>query len=239
MARALALKDNASPDERENVKWQTLQVSTLSIASCIGRILIGICPSGVPLCRDGSDFLPDRCDCRLCKTQRDKTRSMHRYSGIVVSHLSVGWHWCSGHQSPAICGYLGWDLVRWGVRPLTDHYHRMVRNGYVVVRFSWNLPQELIRPSESTHTYTFVESLRAAHFSENWGLVSVSPLVAGNIFSMTFGRIYDAHSSYGEHGLRCLQGARCYSASLYVTTLACICALILAFVAAKRDRRYG
>ena len=39
MARALA----ASPDEQENVKWQTLQVSTLSIASCIGRILIGDC----------------------------------------------------------------------------------------------------------------------------------------------------------------------------------------------------
>jgi len=43
MARALVLKDNASPDEQENVKWQTLQVSTLSIASCIGRILIGNC----------------------------------------------------------------------------------------------------------------------------------------------------------------------------------------------------
>lgn len=44
MARALALKDNASPDEVECVKWQTLQVSTLSIASCIGRISIGISP---------------------------------------------------------------------------------------------------------------------------------------------------------------------------------------------------
>ena len=41
MARALALKGNTSLDERENAKWQTLQVSTLSIASCIGRILIG------------------------------------------------------------------------------------------------------------------------------------------------------------------------------------------------------
>ena len=41
MARALALKDGASPDERENAKWQTIQVSTLSIASCISRILIG------------------------------------------------------------------------------------------------------------------------------------------------------------------------------------------------------
>ena len=42
MARALVLKDNASPDEEENVKWQTFHVSMLSIASCIGRILIGI-----------------------------------------------------------------------------------------------------------------------------------------------------------------------------------------------------
>ena len=41
MARALALKDGASPDEGENVKWQTIQVSTLSIASCTGRVLIG------------------------------------------------------------------------------------------------------------------------------------------------------------------------------------------------------
>lgn len=43
MARALALKDGASPDEQDNAKWQTLQVSTLSIGSCIGRILIGNC----------------------------------------------------------------------------------------------------------------------------------------------------------------------------------------------------
>lgn len=76
------------------------------------------------------------------------------------------------------------------------------------------------------------------HFSENWGLLSLSPLVAGNIFSMTFGWILDAHSSYSGHAMRCLEGAGCYSASLYVTTCACLCALILAFVAAKRDRRY-
>ena len=48
MARALVLKDNPSPDEEEYVKWQTLQVSTLSIASCIGRILIGIFLHGAP-----------------------------------------------------------------------------------------------------------------------------------------------------------------------------------------------
>ena len=47
MTRALVLKDNTSLDEEENVKWQTLHVSMLSIANCIGRILIGILPTGV------------------------------------------------------------------------------------------------------------------------------------------------------------------------------------------------
>lgn len=42
MARALLLKHDTNPGDRENAKWQTLQVSTLSIASCVGRILIGI-----------------------------------------------------------------------------------------------------------------------------------------------------------------------------------------------------
>lgn len=42
MAHALVLRDNANPDEAENVKWQTFHVSMLSIASCFGRILIGI-----------------------------------------------------------------------------------------------------------------------------------------------------------------------------------------------------
>ena len=46
MARALVLKDNPSLDEQENAKWQALQVSAMSIASCFGRILIGICLSG-------------------------------------------------------------------------------------------------------------------------------------------------------------------------------------------------
>lgn len=68
MARALALKDDTSPDEQENVRWQTLQVSTLSIASCIGRILIGAHLSGFPLSYDDQNLLLDRCNCRLRKT---------------------------------------------------------------------------------------------------------------------------------------------------------------------------
>ena len=77
-----------------------------------------------------------------------------------------------------------------------------------------------------------------AHVSENTGFFTLSPLVMGNVFSMTFGHIFDTHSSQSEYGIRCLEGPRCYSQSLYVTTSACFCALVLACVAAKRDEKY-
>jgi len=233
MARALVLKDDTSPDERENVRWQTLQVSTLSIASCIGRILIGICLSELPLFYDGPNALSDRCNCRLWEAQRDEARPVDLYSGHVLPYFPVGRPSRSGHQTPTIRGHPGWDFVWRGVRSLADYHHRMVRNGYAQ-SFTSVETTRINSPSG----ISVIEPPHTAHFSENWGLVSISPLVAGNIFSMIFGRIFDAHSSYGEYGTRCLEGARCYSASLYVTTCACLCALILAFVAVKRDRRY-
>ena len=79
---------------------------------------------------------------------------------------------------------------------------------------------------------------RTGHFSENWGLICLSPLVAGNIFSLVFGRIFDAHSFHRARRTYCLEGVRCYSSSLYMTAFGCFCAVILAVVAAKRDRRH-
>ncbi|KAF9652133.1 MFS general substrate transporter [Thelephora ganbajun] len=187
MARALVLKDNASPDERENMKWQALQVSTLSIASCVGRILIGVT----------ADF--------------GKHRGMRRA-------------WCI---SLVAISFLISQLVGLRVQDIEHLQYAAMLVGISYGGVFGLLPTII------------VEWFGMAHFSENWGLVSLSPLVAGNIFSMIFGRIFDAHSSYSGYEMRCLEGARCYSASLYVTTVACLCALILAFVAVKRDQKYG
>ena len=236
MVRALVLKSNPSPDERENAKWQTLQVSTLSIGNCIGRILIGIHLPGLLLFHDRSNFSSDRCDCRLWEAQRNEACLVHLYGGRVVHSLSVGRPRCSGHRAPTICGHPSWDFVRWGLWPHTDHHDRMVWNGcaqsFVSVRTAeTNLPFGI-------HFYATVGSLHTANFSENWGFVSLCTILVGNVFSVIFGRVFDAHSSHSGDGIRCLDGVQCYSASLYVTTWACICALILALVAAKRDKKY-
>ena len=128
MVRALLLKNNPGRDERENAKWQTLQVSTLSIASCIGRILIGILFSGLLLFCGHSNFSSDRCNCGLRKAQRNEARLVHLHSGHVVPRLSAGRPRCSGRRTPTIRGYLSWYFVRWGFCPLADHHDRMVWN---------------------------------------------------------------------------------------------------------------
>ncbi|KAG2072862.1 MFS general substrate transporter [Suillus decipiens] len=88
-----------------------------------------------------------------------------------------------------------------------------------------------------------------SHLSENWGFVSLSPLVGGNLFSLMFGRNLDSHASNDDTethsplsltrrgGLpsdhQCFEGRNCYVSSLYVTATACLIALGLS--EAKRE----
>jgi hypothetical protein len=51
ISQALFAKDNPAYDEKTAVRWQATQVSTFSIANCLGRILIGI------VCRSHLDLL--------------------------------------------------------------------------------------------------------------------------------------------------------------------------------------
>ncbi|KAI5994033.1 major facilitator superfamily domain-containing protein [Pisolithus albus] len=94
-----------------------------------------------------------------------------------------------------------------------------------------------------------------AHLSENWGYVTLAPLIGGNVFSIMFGRNLDAHTPREEeentsHNVsrffggeisseqhRCLMGRECYVSSLRVTLVACMVALALSTWAATRDER--
>lgn len=97
-----------------------------------------------------------------------------------------------------------------------------------------------------------------AHFSQNWGYVSISPMIGGNIFSFAFGRNLDAHAPSNDTLLptlpvpsensttaaipedrahQCLSGRSCYADSLYITMVACAVALGLAVYAGWKDYR--
>ncbi|KAF9261114.1 MFS general substrate transporter [Marasmius fiardii PR-910] len=98
-----------------------------------------------------------------------------------------------------------------------------------------------------------VEWFGLAHFSENWGYLSLAPLLGGNVFSVAFGRNLDAHEKAASGGptsdtnflqapkppkeLQCLDGKVCYVDSIRLTTFACLVAMGLSIWAAWRDRK--
>jgi len=96
-----------------------------------------------------------------------------------------------------------------------------------------------------------IEWFGLGHFSQNWGFLCLSPIIAGNLFSLAFGRNLDAHSrpledATGEWrrgglpsdtGRQCLDGRLCYVDSVKLTIVACIIGFILSVVGALQDRR--
>jgi hypothetical protein len=99
----------------------------------------------------------------------------------------------------------------------------------------WVSKQSMFHPNHPFNTFS------TAHFSENWGYMSLSPVLGGNLFSVAFGRILDAHAPtshlLSSTDAQCLQGRRCYIDALYMTIVACIVALILGVWAGWRERR--
>lgn len=92
----------------------------------------------------------------------------------------------------------------------------------------------------------------SGHFSENWGFLCLSSVIAGNLFSLAFGRNLDAHSRpledvaeqwrrdglpSADSGRQCLEGRLCYVDSVKLTIVACIVGFILSVIGAIRDRR--
>ena len=85
-----------------------------------------------------------------------------------------------------------------------------------------------------------------AHFSENWGYLSLSPMAGGNFFSIVFGRNMDKHDVTNTNGRapiaksaapQCLLGLECYVDTLYLTAGATFLGMLLSIWAGYRDRR--
>ncbi|KAF9442283.1 MFS general substrate transporter [Macrolepiota fuliginosa MF-IS2] len=98
-----------------------------------------------------------------------------------------------------------------------------------------------------------IEWFGLPHFSENWGYLSMAPMVAGNVFMVFFGRNLDAHESKShsqelttraaeklpakDETPLCLEGKECYVAALHLTTAMTFACILLSVWAGWRDRR--
>lgn len=80
-----------------------------------------------------------------------------------------------------------------------------------------------VYPSLVAHTFG-VHGL-----SQNWGTMTMAPVISGNIFNLLYGRIYDGHSVVDDKTgeMKCLQGKRCYAGAFRMTLVSSIGALVL------------
>lgn len=68
-----------------------------------------------------------------------------------------------------------------------------------------------VYPSLVAHTFG-VHGL-----SQNWGTMTLAPVISGNIFNILYGKIYDSHSIVENGHHECLEGLQCYRAAYWVT----------------------
>lgn len=88
-----------------------------------------------------------------------------------------------------------------------------------------------VYPSLVAHTFG-VHGL-----SQNWGTMTLAPVISGNIFNLIYGAIYDAHSVVDDKtgDRQCLQGKDCYQGAFSMTLIASIGALALCLYSIWHD----
>ena len=72
------------------------------------------------------------------------------------------------------------------------------------------------------------ETFGSSGISQNWGFMTLSPILFGNIFNIFYGRVYDGHSrtdAYG--GLECLEGRLCYKDAYWLTFAVSVAAMFM------------
>ncbi|KAF5337303.1 hypothetical protein D9611_002979 [Ephemerocybe angulata] len=198
MSQALYAFKNPKYDPVEAARWQSTQVSSISLMNCAGRILIGVI----------SDFGKNRFDIprSYCLVLVSLACFISQIVTARVDHVTDLW------LASSVLG-LGYGAV-----------------------FS-------LLPT------VCMEWFGMTHFSENWGYLSMSPMIAGNLFSLVFGWNLDRNDDPAKGKvvarmvplpgteIRCSKGVDCYVDSVYMTIGATFLALGLSVWAGFRDRR--
>jgi MFS family permease len=73
--------------------------------------------------------------------------------------------------------------------------------------------------------------------SQNWGFMTLAPVISSNVFNLFYGAIYDKHSVIEPGGERsCHEGLDCYRAAYWVTFGACCAGLVMTLWAIRHEQ---
>ncbi|KAG5983337.1 hypothetical protein E4U55_000209 [Claviceps digitariae] len=73
--------------------------------------------------------------------------------------------------------------------------------------------------------------------SQNWGFMTLAPVISSNIFNSFYGAVLDSHSVFDRDGERsCHLGLECYRAAYWVTFFACSTGILIVLRAVQHER---
>ncbi|PGH18344.1 hypothetical protein AJ80_04522 [Polytolypa hystricis UAMH7299] len=177
--------DSATPEFIQ--KRQVLHVSTLSILSCIGRLLSGI----------GSD--------------------------ILVKKLHMSRLWCIFTSSVIFC------IAQLAASQISNPHHLIAVSGITGLAYGFLFG---VFPS------IVAQIFGVAGISQNWGFMTLAPVIFGNIFNLLYGTIYDRHSVVLPGGERdCTEGLECYRSAYYITLYAGVASAFITLWAIWHGKR--
>ena len=82
------------------------------------------------------------------------------------------------------------------------------------------------------------ETFGSNGISTNWGFMTLSPIIFGNIFNIFYGQIYDQHSQTGKEGhLECPLGRFCYKDAYWLTFVVSISVMFLILWSIRHRQR--
>lgn len=73
--------------------------------------------------------------------------------------------------------------------------------------------------------------------SQNWGTMTLAPVISGNIFNLIYGRIYDSHSIVDDKtgDRECLEGKSCYEGAFWMTLVSSVGAVVICLYSIWHD----
>ncbi|RAO69538.1 uncharacterized protein BHQ10_005550 [Talaromyces amestolkiae] len=87
-------------------------------------------------------------------------------------------------------------------------------------------------PSVVAHTFGI------PGLSQNWGVISLAPVLSGNVFNLLYGTIFDHHSIVGPQGQRdCTEGLQCYQAAYWLTFFSGLGGMVVSLYCIWQERQ--
>ncbi|PLN83277.1 putative MFS transporter [Aspergillus taichungensis] len=144
-------------------------------------------------------------------------------SDILVMKLDMSRFWC------LFVSAFVFTVTQMAGAAITNPNQLVVVSGFTGVAYGFLFG---VFPSLVAHTFGI------GGLSQNWGVMTLAPVLSGNVFNMLYGSIYDRHSVVGDDGDRdCLDGLGCYQAAYYTTFFSGVAGILVCLWSIVRERQ--